>query len=441
MILIRLKEIVSLYVIMEKSEYKIHIIGAGVSGLIAAQILENFGYKPTIIEATDKVGGRVKSDIINGFTLDHGFQVMLEAYPLAKKYLDYEKLELQKLLPGALIFSNYKAQTIGDAFRNFSLLLPTIFSSVGSLKDKIKILKLNNFLQKKSIKDIFTTEEKTTLQYLKDYGFSDTIINSFFKPFFTGIFLEDKLETSSRMFEYVYKMFGEGLAVLPKNGIQAIPNQLKENLKNTTFIFNSKVATIKNDSIILENGNNMESHFTIVATEASALISNLKNQEVAWKSCDTLYFTSDSSSYQKALIGLIAEEKALINNIFYHTSVKTNNPEKKHLLSVTVVKKHELNEKELVEKVTQELNKYCSISNLTFLKRYTIKKALPNLNNLQYELSSTETKLKSTIFLAGDQLLNGSLNAAMLSGERAALGVIKTLEDGLIVDELTSEYS
>ncbi len=426
---------------MEKSEYKIHIIGAGVSGLIAAQILENFGYKPTIIEATDKVGGRVKSDIINGFTLDHGFQVLLEAYPLAKKYLDFEKLELQKLLPGALIFSNNKAQTIGDAFRNFSLLLPTVFSSIGSLIDKIKILKLNNCLQKKSIKDIFTTEEKTTLQYLKDYGFSDTIINSFFKPFFTGIFLEDKLETSSRMFEYVYKMFGEGLAVLPKNGIQAIPDQLKNKLNNTTFIFNSKVAAVKNDSIVLENGNNLESHFTIIATEASNLISNLKNQEVAWKSCDTLYFTSDSSSYHKALIGLIAEEKALINNIFYHTSVKTNNPEKKHLLSVTVVKKHELNEKELVEKVTQELNKYCSISNLTFLKRYTIKKALPNLNNLQYELSSTETKLKSTIFLAGDQLLNGSLNAAMLSGERAALGVIKTLEDGLIVDELTSEYS
>ena len=76
-----------------------------------------------------------------------------------------------------------------------------------------------------------------------------------------------------------------------------------------------------------------------------------------------------------------------------------------------------------------------------FIKHYKIKKALPKLINLQYEISSTETKLKSTLFLAGDQLLNGSLNAAMIAGERAALGVIQTLEDGLIVDELTSEYS
>jgi hypothetical protein len=74
------------------------------------------------------------------------------------------------------------------------------------------------------------------------------------------------------------------------------------------------------------------------------------------------------------------------------------------------------------------------------LKRYYIKKALPKLSNIQYELSSTETKLKATIFLAGDQLLNSSLNAAMISGERAAFGVIQTLDDGLIVDELNSEY-
>ena len=95
----------------------------------------------------------------------------------------------------------------------------------------------------------------------------------------------------------------------------------------------------------------------------------------------------------------------------------------------------------MIKKVEEELLKYCNIFEAKFLKRYQIKKALPNIKNLEYEISSTETKLKSTIFLAGDQLLNGSLNAAMISGERAAMGVIQTLEDGLIIDELTSEYS
>ncbi|PQJ79340.1 FAD-dependent oxidoreductase [Polaribacter porphyrae] len=426
---------------MKKSEYKIYIIGAGVSGLIAAQVLENHGYSPVIIEATSTVGGRVKSDIVDDYILDHGFQVLLSAYPATKKYLSFSDLELQTLMPGATIFNNGKTQTIGDPLRSLSLLFLTVFASVGSFSDKRKILKLNILLKKKKIAAIFKEKEQTTLQYLKDYGFSDKIISNFFKPFFSGIFLESNLETSSRMFQFVYKMFGEGNAVIPKNGIQEISNQLKNKLENTEFLFNTKVKEVLDDKIVLENNTELKSHITIIATEASSLIANLKNQETDWKSCDTLYFKTEKRVLQKPLIGLIADENSLVNNIFYHTSVATASKGNKELLSVTVVKNHTLNEKELLKKVQDDLDNYCAISGAIFLKRYQIKKALPKLSNLQYEISSTETKLKSTIFLAGDQLLNGSLNAAMISGERAALGVIQTLEDGLIVDELTSEYS
>jgi len=243
------------------------------------------------------------------------------------------------------------------------------------------------------------------------------------------------------MFEFVYKMFGDGFAVIPKNGMQAIPNQLKNNLKKTTFKFNSLVKEVKDKHIILEDDYTLQSHITIIATDASPLISNLKNQETQWKSCDTLYFETEKSILNKPLIGLLADEDALINNIFYHTSIATLNKKSKGLLSVTVIKNHELEENAFIKKVVAELYSKCAIKDVTFLKRYQIKKALPVLTNLQYEISSTETKLKSTIFLAGDQLLNGSLNAAMIAGERAAMGVIQTLEDGLIVDELTSEYS
>ncbi|WP_159951928.1 FAD-dependent oxidoreductase [Polaribacter septentrionalilitoris] len=425
---------------MKKSDYKIHIIGAGISGLIAAQVLENYGYHPKIIEATNTVGGRVKSDIVNDYILDHGFQVLLSEYPAAKKYLNYQALDLQKLVSGAVIFKDGKTQKIGDPFRDISLLFPTIFANIGSTKDKLKILKLNTNLKKKKLQEIFNTDEITTHQYLKNYGFSENIMNSFFKPFFSGIFLEPNLETSSRMFEFVYKMFGEGHAVIPKEGIQAISNQLKNNLQHTTFLFNTPVQQVKNNSIILNSGQEIKSHFTIIATEASNLVSNLKNQETEWKSCDTLYFEVPERTLKTPIIGLVAEASTLINNIFYTTSVKSSTKGKQELLSVTIVKEHQLKESDLVNKVTSELIKYCNIIDAKFIKRYCIKKALPKLSNLQYEISSTETQLTSSIFLAGDQLLNGSLNAAMISGERAAMGIIKTLEDGLIVDELTSEY-
>lgn len=91
---------------MDKQDYKIHIVGAGISGLIAATVLEQNGFSPIIIEATDRVGGRVKTDKINGYQLDQGFQVLLTAYPAAQKYLEYKSLELQHFLPGASIFKN-----------------------------------------------------------------------------------------------------------------------------------------------------------------------------------------------------------------------------------------------------------------------------------------------------------------------------------------------
>ena len=426
---------------MDKSAYKIHIIGAGVSGLIAAKVLENNGYAPTIIEASASVGGRVKSDTVQGYQLDHGFQVLLTSYPAAKKYLDFKPLALQELVPGATIFKNGKSQTIGDPLRNLSLVFPTLFASIGNFSDKLKILKLNRHLKKKSISAIFKTPETTTLAYLQKLGFSEAMLQDFFKPFFSGIFLEPNLDTSSRMFEFVYKMFGDGLAVIPKSGMQAISNQLKKGLKNTKIHFETPVKSVKNEIITLQDGSEIESHFTIIATEASDLVANLKNQATAWKSCDTLYFETSKRTLQKPIIGLIADKNALINNLFYHSSVAMEMKGDKELLSVTVVKDHDLTAEKLIEKVAKELHVFCGIVHPKFIQHYQIKKALPKLSNLQYELSSTETKLTSSIFLAGDQLLNGSLNAAMIAGERAAMGVIGTLQDGLIVDELTSEYS
>lgn len=425
---------------MNRKDYKIHIIGAGISGLIAAKTLEENGYHPTIIEATDTAGGRVKTDTLNGYQLDHGFQVLLEAYPKAKEHLDFNQLELQQFLPGAVIFKDCTSQTIGDPLRNFSLLLPTLISSIGTFSDKFKILKLNIALKNKSITDIFKTDSQTTLEYLKRKGFSQGIIENFFKPFFSGIFLEPDLRTSSRMFEFVYKMFGEGLAVLPKDGIAAISNQLKDGLKNTTFIFNTKVKQVNDDSIQLENGDLFKTHFTIIAAMAHNLVSNLKDQNQIWKSCYNLYFEVDKRTINKPLIGLIANEDALINNIFFHNSVETATKGKHELLSVTVVKSHSLSESELVKRVEQELVSYCNITTISFLKCYDIKNALPDLKHLQYDISPTETQLKPTVYLAGDYLLNGSLNAAMISGERAAQGVIMSLEDGLVVENLSSEY-
>ena len=109
--------------------------------------------------------------------------------------------------------------------------------------------------------------------------------------------------------------------------MQAIPNQLKSNLKSTKFLFNSPVREVKDKHIILEDGHTLQSHITIIATDASPLISNLKNQETQWKSCETNI--SDLKSY--FFQGLYKDKNTLINNIFYHTSLVTSIPKNYYL--------------------------------------------------------------------------------------------------------------
>lgn len=415
---------------METESPKIAIIGAGISGLIAALNLEEQGYSPVIYEKTDSVGGRVKTSIIDGYQLDHGFQVLLDAYPMASKYLDYDSLELQNFLPGAQIFKKGKSVSIGDPLREPNLLFSTLFSGIGNIQDKWKILKLNNGLKRKTLEEIFMEPETSTISYLKDLGFSEEMISTFFKPFFNGIFLEPNLETSSRMFQFVYKMFGMGHAALPKAGIEAIPLQLKNRLRRTSFKFNTTVTSCRNGELLFSDDTKEFVDYTIIATEASQVMPNLKTQQIAWHSSDTLYFTCLEKSINKPLIGLIADKEALINNFFYHTSLQCLQQGEDELLSVTVVKNHDLTEYQLIQEVKKELKKFANIDVDRYLKRYSIKKALPDTKDLRYSMIPTETRLTDRIFLAGDYLLNGSLNAAMTSGETAAKGIMEVIAMG-----------
>lgn len=417
---------------MNKNSIKVHIIGGGISGLVAAQVLENHGLSPVIIDANDRVGGRLKTDVVKGFQLDRGFQVLLSSYSAAKKYLDYESLNLQKLKAGSCVFVGGKQWFFGDPLRDMSLFMPTLFSPLGTFSDKLKIAKLNFHLQGKTIDKIFEDREITTKEYLTAKGFSKNIIKSFFTPFFSGIFLESELNTSSRMFEFIFKMFGEGLALLPKGGIEDISIHLKNKLQKTEIHNNTLASNVKDKEITMSDGKKIKTNYTIIATEPTNLVEGLKGQKVSWKSCQNLYFTCSKRVYEKAFIGLVSNQECLINNIFYPTSIPASKKGKDELISVTVVKDHGLPEEELIERIQNELKEECKIEDVTFLKLYNIPQALPKLNNLKYDISPTETKLKDGVFLAGDVLLNGSLNAAILAGEKAAMGVLEAAKKNII---------
>jgi protoporphyrinogen oxidase len=410
---------------------QVHIIGGGISGLIAASVLEDHGLDPVILEAGDRLGGRLRTDKADGHLLDHGFQVLLTAYPAANKYLDMAGLQLKEFLPGSVVFSKGKSSVLGDASRNSDLLWPTLRSDAASPYDKWKVWQLSREMKRKSLEAIFCDKEKTTLKYLQDKGFSDRIIEQFFRPFYSGIFLENELRTSSRMFEFVFKMFAEGGAALPKDGIEAIPRELEGKLKRTSIHLNKGVAEIREHDIILNSGEAIAREYVINATNDPLLHDpNAKHTfQRQWKSCQTLYFKSDQRQIEQAMIGLVANPETFVNNICYPTALFPH-PKGEQLLSVTIVKEHGLSGKELVARVVDELKDECGISHeLEFLALYDIPQALPELNDLKYDLEVGSTRQDDHTFLTGDTMLNASLNGAMLAGERAALDLLDALQE------------
>lgn len=406
------------------------VVGAGLSGLTAAKVLKDAGKSVLVIEASDAIGGRVRTDEVEGFLLDRGFQVLLTAYPETKKFLNYEDLKLCSFDPGALILNENGTSKIGDPLRQPSTLFSTLFSSAGTIIDKLRMLKLKLSLGSKSIDDIFAEEETTTLNYLKKKGFSELIINQFFLPFFTGIFLEDKLSTSSRMFEFVFKMFSEGHAALPARGMGMIPEQLGKCLSSGEIILNKKVTTVDSGEVTTVDGKVYRADYVLIATDQLNLPGPYKKAVRKYHSVTNIYFIANQSPFERPLIALNALSGKLVNNIAVMNQISSKYAKGGHaLISLSLVGDHsKATEISLNEKVITELKFWFPDAvEWTHLKTYHISYALPDDDDVVNELSEKAIRLNDQCFICGDHLMNGSINAAMKSGRIAAETIIKEM--------------
>ena len=230
------------------------IVGAGLAGLCCARRLHQQGKRFLIVEASDGIGGRIRTDMVQGFRLDRGFQVFLTSYPEAMQQLDYKALRLKPFLPGALVRYRGRFHQLADPWRRPSAILPSMISPIGSFADKLRVARLRFRLLRGRVEDRFQDPETTTIQALQESGFSDSMIDRFFRPFLGGIFLDQELQTSSRMFQFVFRMFSLGNACLPEEGMEAIPRQLADGLPPNSIRFGTPVTQVWQDGVRLDSG-------------------------------------------------------------------------------------------------------------------------------------------------------------------------------------------
>jgi phytoene dehydrogenase-like protein len=417
---------------MADSTHDVVIVGGGLAGLRCAQQLHEVGIRAVVLEAEDCLGGRVRTDTFDGFLLDRGFQVLLTSYREASHALDFSELDLQPFQPGALVRADGRFHTIADPWRRPSRAFRTLRANVGSLSDKLRIGTLSRRVQRGALEELFTRPEQSTVDYLRHYGFSTRIVDRFFRPFLGGVFLEPELRTSSRMFEFVFRMFATGSAALPAYGMGAIPGQIAALLPADQVKLQTQVVGLENGGLRLKSGELLRTQAVVLATEGINLAAWVPElPEVQSRSVTCLYFSAETSPLDEPILVLNGESDGLVNNLCVPSDVSSRYaPPGASLISVTVLGNPALDESALTDAIRVELKEWFGeqVERWRHLKTYRIAHALPVTGSKGLVESRRPVRLKEGLYICGDYRETPSIEGALISGRRAAEAVLQDIE-------------
>ena len=272
-----------------------------------------------VLEASDGVGGRVRTDLVDGFRLDRGFQVLLTAYPETRRVLDYPALDLRPFLPGALVRRAGRFHELSDPWRRPERAWRSLTAGVGSLADRMRMARFRGRVRRGSLEDLFRRPESSAAERLHAEGFSAEMIDAFFRPFFGGILLDRSLSASSRMLEFVFRMMAEGDVAVPAAGMGAIPEQMARRLPEGTVRLRARVAAASPREVRLDSGETIAADAVVVATEGpeAARLAGLPAPGSRPVTC--LYFAAERAPIAEPILVLDGDGTGPVNNLCFPT--------------------------------------------------------------------------------------------------------------------------
>lgn len=416
---------------MSRDQPSIAILGAGLSGLACARLLARAGLRFTLYEAADGVGGRVRSERIDGFTLDRGFQVFLPAYPEARRVLDYDGLKLRPFYRGAEIFYKGGFHLLTDPFSHPGDIVRHLADPIVSWRDKwvSLLLRKETYGLRRPDRGL---PEIQTLQFLRDFGFSEESIDRFFRPFFGGVFLERDLRTSSRMFLFLYSMFCRGGAALPAHGMQAIPDQLAVALPPGSLQLNRPAQAVRPGEVVFADGEIVRADHIILATDEGAaarlLPEAFPEKPRPPRSTTCVYFETDQPLNGRPVIHLDGDGIGPVNSACVLSQISPDYaPAGKHLISASILGAP--SSTDLEDVVREQMVRWFGPGAATWrhLRTFQIRQAQPESRQLSLGKGSLNACLSPGLYRCGDYCEDVSINGALISGRRAAEAVLDAI--------------
>ena len=415
------------------------VVGGGLAGLVAARHLAAEGLAVTLFERTTRVGGRVRSDRQDGFTVDRGFQVLFTAYPAVAAELALDDLSLRPFRPGAVLARPGERTTLADPFADRSAAVETLFNRDVTLGDKLRVLRLRRELLNTPVAEIFDGDDESIARFLADRGFSERFRERFVAPFYGGITLDRSLSSSQAVFEYTFKMLAEGTAAVPARGMSAIPDQLatRAHQAGARVETDTPVESLCSDGggvTVATETERVDADAAVVATDPKSAreLTGCAAIPTTGRGCVTQYFSLperqqldtggrlvlnvvDGQPNQVAVLSTVAPEYA---------------PDGSHLLSATFLGEQSKDDAELASEVRERLSSWYpenSFRELELLRTDRIAFAqLAQPPGFRSELPDVDAP-DGPVYLAGDYTEWSSIQGALESGRQAARTVAQQL--------------
>jgi phytoene dehydrogenase-like protein len=405
------------------------IVGGGLAGLACAATLQEHGKEYLLLERSPRLGGRIGSLIENSFTFDLGFQILLDSYPAAREILDLPALEPRYFEPGAVIWDNGRFFRLRrPALQGDGILGPSMDNGL-SWTDKVRLALIAAGLMVRSDDEILSgTGDLPTKDYLR--GFSDEAFERFFRPFFGGILLDNDLESSSVLFRFYFRKFVTGRALVPKKGMQAIPDQLAARVPAERLKMQTEVASLHFElgrvtGVSLANGQFLAVSELVLACDQPHTSALLGKNAAPGRSVSVLYYQCERSLYPDKMIILPTGRKRTIRHLVQLTNIAPEYaPAGSHLLSATVLKPtiSSIDQDQALAEIAELFP--IARDSLKLIKNVEIPYAVPQQGPGR-RFDQSLAKPFPNVWLSGDQVSHGSIQGALESGRAVAQDIIR----------------
>ena len=408
------------------SEAPVVVVGAGVAGLACAQRLHRAGAEVVVLEAGDAVGGRVRTDLVDGFRCDRGFQLINPAYPVLPHVVDLDALDLRAFAAGVVAAHDDTRSVLGDPRREPALLPGSLAAPLGTVLEKARFAAWagSTLLP---VRRQLARRDRSRADELDALGVTGKLRHGVVEPFLAGVLAEDDGSTSAAFTRLLIRSFVLGTPSVPSVGVGRLPELMAAELPAGTVRLGRRVTSVTPTRVRTDDGE-LVARAVVVATDPHTAAALTGLPDPATKALTTFWHTTPEPPSSRPLLHLDADRRGpVVNTAVMTTVAPTYAPAGRTLVASTTLGADGSAEAERAVRHHAGTIYGVDTSRWELVTRHVVAVALPaQPPPLRVR---RPVALDNGLLVAGDHRDTASLQGAMVSGRRAASALLARLRD------------